>query len=110
MIGFAELRAASCIRGAIVAFIGLCMACPVALAQETLEQRDVSFVRTEGPRETFGSFLRLKDELETSVSSYLQDHSSASKSGMETPHDPKCKDEVQSRCQNAFTSFADGRA
>lgn len=75
MIGFAKLRAAPWIRGTTVAFIGLCMACPVGLAQETSVQLDVSFLRTEGPRETFGSFLRLKDELEMSVSSYLQDHS-----------------------------------
>jgi len=38
------------------------------------ESLDIPFLRTEGPRETFVSFLRLKDELETRVSSYLQDH------------------------------------
>ena len=43
----------------------------------TAGAEDVPFARTEGPRETLGSFLQLKDELEMRVSSYLQDHSRA---------------------------------
>jgi MscS family membrane protein len=66
--------------------IGLCTACPVVLAQgqavapggtedvPSAAELDVPYARTEGPRETFDSFLRLKNELETRASTYLQDH------------------------------------
>jgi len=81
MIGFVNPRAACWIRSSIMALIGLGTACPVVLAQgqgvATEGTEDIPFARTEGPRETLGSFLRLKDELEMCVSSYLQDHSRA---------------------------------
>jgi len=89
MIGFASTRTACWTKCSIVAFIGLAAAVPAVLAQDQAvtpaeakevpgsEALDFSIIRTEGPRETWGSFLRLKDELESCVSSYLQDHSRA---------------------------------
>ena len=89
MIGFARSRAVCWTQCTIVAFIGLVSASPAVLAQDqavapagakdvsTPDELDVLFVRTEGPRETLGSFLRLKDELEMCISSYLQHHSRA---------------------------------
>lgn len=99
MTRFGNDRTARWVGSTIVAFIGLSTACPLVLAQEdavapagakdvaSSEQLDVSFVRTEGPRETLGSFLLLKDELETRVSSYLQDHSRADFKRLTTARD-----------------------
>ena len=89
MVGFARTRTARWTRSTIAAFIGLAAASTAVLAQDEAvapagakgvpasERLDFSIIRTEGPRETLGSFLRLKGELEKLVLSYLQDHSRA---------------------------------